>query len=92
RHTTLADVDGIDILLGAVAIGACAIASAGILGWLATRRAVRPLVDALRRQREFVADASHELRTPLAILDARLQLLERSLGPADPNAEVVGRL
>lgn len=92
RHTTLVDVDGIDILLGAVAIGACAIASAGILGWLATRRAVRPLVDALRRQREFVADASHELRTPLAILDARLQLLERSLGPADPNAEVVGRL
>ena len=34
---------------------------------------------ALRRQREFVADASHELRTPLTSILANLELLQESL-------------
>jgi two-component system, OmpR family, sensor kinase len=34
---------------------------------------------ALRRQREFVADASHELRTPLTSILANLELLQSSL-------------
>jgi two-component system, OmpR family, sensor kinase len=34
---------------------------------------------AMRRQREFVADASHELRTPLTSVLANLELLEASL-------------
>jgi two-component system, OmpR family, sensor kinase len=34
---------------------------------------------ALRRQREFVADASHELRTPLTSIVANLELLQASL-------------
>ncbi len=37
---------------------------------------------ALKRQREFVADASHELRTPLTSILANLELLQASLvGP-----------
>jgi signal transduction histidine kinase len=35
---------------------------------------------ALKRQREFVADASHELRTPLTSILANLELLQVSLG------------
>ena len=35
--------------------------------------------EALRRQREFVADASHELRTPLTSVLANLELLAESL-------------
>jgi len=34
---------------------------------------------AMKRQREFVADASHELRTPLTSILANLELLEQSL-------------
>jgi two-component system OmpR family sensor kinase len=34
---------------------------------------------AMRRQREFVADASHELRTPLTSVIANLELLQESL-------------
>ena len=33
--------------------------------------------DALRRQREFAADASHELRTPLTVIRASVDDLER---------------
>src|SRR5690606_5908770 len=38
---------------------------------------------AMRRQREFVADASHELRTPLTSVLANLELLQESLEDRD---------
>jgi signal transduction histidine kinase len=66
--------------------------AAGLVGALAggrllAGRAFRPLAEALRRQRTFVADASHELRTPLTQIHTRAQLLERRLrGGADPAA------
>ena len=42
---------------------------------------------ALKRQREFVADASHELRTPLTSILANLELLQASLGESDEGDE-----
>lgn len=41
-----------------------------------SKRAMRPFVENLERQRQFVTDASHELKTPLAILSANLGLME----------------
>nr|WP_256428707.1 HAMP domain-containing sensor histidine kinase [Frigoribacterium sp. VKM Ac-2836] len=45
-------------------------------------------------QRQFVADASHELRTPLAVLDARLQALERKIsgGAVSADAQVASEV
>lgn len=91
-HETTIDVGGIDILAAGFAIGIAAIILAGTMSWFATRRAVRPLAAALRLQRAFVADASHELRTPLAVLDARLQLLQRGLSADDPSVPTVAEL
>ncbi|WP_345800450.1 HAMP domain-containing sensor histidine kinase [Microbacterium sp. AZCO] len=81
-----------DVLLAVLAIGTLCVLVVGTLALVATRQAVAPLVDALRRQRRFVADASHELRTPLTVLDTRLQVLERSLRADDEHREVVGAL
>jgi two-component system OmpR family sensor kinase len=92
RHDSTIDVGGRDILIAAIVIGVAAIALAGLLSWFATRRAIRPLGEALRLQRTFVANASHELRTPLAVLDARLQYLQRGLGIDDPATATVGEL
>src|SRR4029079_5230062 len=56
-------------------------ASLGV-GYLYAGRALVPIRDSLRRQREFAADASHELRTPLTITRAAIAELRR--GRSDP--------
>lgn len=72
-------VDTHELLLALTVIGVLAIALVGAASWLISRRSTTPLGTALRLQREFVGDAGHELRTPLAVLDARLQVLQRTL-------------
>lgn len=65
-------------LLTSVAIaGAGALVLTVLAAWLVAGRTTRPVEAALRRQRQFTADASHELRTPLTVIDASLQVLKR---------------
>lgn len=85
-------IDSTEALTALVVVGVAAVVIAGVLSLILTRRAVQPLGDALRMQRTFVADASHELRTPLAVLDARLQVLQRGLQPDDPSVDTVAEL
>ncbi|MGO4104429.1 sensor histidine kinase [Leifsonia sp. YAF41] len=82
-------IDSTAVLVAVIVVGVVAIAIAGVLSWVVARRAVRPLGEALRMQRSFVADASHELRTPLTVLDARIQVLQRGLAPGDPVSPAV---
>ncbi|MGJ4846587.1 sensor histidine kinase [Leifsonia sp. Le1] len=85
-------VDTTAALIAFAVVGVLAILIAGVLSILLTRRAVRPLGEALELQRNFIADASHELRTPLAVLDARLQVLQRGLAREDPSAASIAEL
>jgi len=76
-------VGGLIVVIVAVAFGA-----------IYARRALVPIRDslagqrgALRRQREFAADASHELRTPLTVIRASVDHLRRH---ADQPVREVG--
>ena len=60
--------------------GAVGLVLALVGGFLLAGRALRPISDAMDRQRAFVADASHELRTPLSLIRANAELLQRHPG------------
>ena len=85
-------LDSRDLIEGMVLAGLAGILLAGVVGWVSARSAIRPLGEALARQRRFVQDASHELRTPLAILDTRIQLAQRKAEPGSEPAQALARI
>ena len=81
------------LLVVLVAGGLVMVLVAAGFGWVYAQRALVPIRDslstqrsALRRQREFAADASHELRTPLTVIRASVEHLRRHA--AEPVATV----
>ena len=47
--------------------------------WL-IRRMVKPVDEAMEKQKQFVWDASHELKTPLAVISANAEALKTEVG------------
>jgi signal transduction histidine kinase len=66
-------IGGIVVLIAALAFG-----------FLYAGRALVPIRDSLRRQREFAADASHELRTPISVIRSSADYLRRQPALDDP--------
>ena len=75
----------VQVLLGG---GIVAVLAALVLGAIYAGRALVPIRESLRRQREFAADASHEFRTPLAVIKSSVEYLERHPDePVGPSNE-----
>ncbi len=73
-----AEARALQLLLAVLIIGGIGAVGLSVVGGaLYARRALVPIQDSLRRQREFAADASHELRTPLAVVRGIVEHLLR---------------
>lgn len=83
-----AEMNTLTVLLVVLAVGGLLVLAASlVVGWMYAERALVPIRDALRRQREFAADASHELRTPLTVVRGSVEDLRRN---ADQPVASVG--
>lgn len=51
-----------------------------ILVSLLSRRAIRPLIENMERQKQFITDAGHEIKTPIAIISANAEVIEMCQG------------
>lgn len=65
-----------DLMRSTLLIGAAALALMFLLVWLLSGMAVRPVVESLEKQKQFISDAGHELKTPLSIISANVDVLE----------------
>ena len=85
-------IDSRKALLLIVIFGVCIIVATGVVGWFFSKREIAPMEEAMRLQRNFVADASHELKTPLAVIGARTELLEHRLKAGRPIEPTIADL
>jgi signal transduction histidine kinase len=72
------------ILVGLLLTVPGALIGAAVGGWFLAARALKPIEESVRRQRQFIQDASHELRTPLAIIQSNIDV---ALQNPDPSVE-----
>jgi two-component system, OmpR family, sensor histidine kinase CiaH len=67
-----------------IVVALLGLVTSSIVSAVVVRRSLQPIQTAVRRQRDFVADAAHELRTPLAIM--------RTVGELGLDAESIDDL
>lgn len=65
------------LLLTSVLVGAVSLVALGALTLLLASLMVRPVDEAFKKQKRFIADASHELKTPLSVITLNVDLLRR---------------
>ncbi|HEY7130984.1 MAG TPA: HAMP domain-containing sensor histidine kinase [Candidatus Limnocylindrales bacterium] len=92
-----AEQQTLDAILRVLLVGGALVVLVAMgFGWIYARRALIPIREsltsqraALRRQREFAADASHELRTPLTVIRSSVEHLRRNRGEPDATTEAL---
>lgn len=63
-----------------IIIGIVVLFLVALFSFLLSKKAVRPMVQAYKKQNAFITDASHELKTPLAIINTSADVLEMESG------------
>ncbi len=54
-----------------------------ILVIFCSRKAIRPVIESMEKQKQFITDAGHELKTPIAIISANTEVIEMCEGESE---------
>lgn len=64
-------------------IGFAGLAVVSMLIMIFSKRAIRPTIESMEKQKRFITDAGHEIKTPLAIISANTEVLELTSGESE---------
>jgi len=53
-----------------------------------SRKAIKPIIESMEKQKQFITDAGHEIKTPLAIISANTDVLELTGGESEWIASI----
>lgn len=70
-------------LIWSCSIGAASLLIVFILVSVFSRRAIKPVIETMEKQKQFITDAGHEIKTPLAIISANADVLELDTGKSE---------
>ena len=77
----------LDLILSLLAVFVGAMVLFFFISRAISKMAVKPLEEAMQREKQFIADASHDLKTPLTVILANTEILRE-----DPEASVAQQL
>ena len=66
-----------------VLVGTACLLLVLILVILLSRRAIRPVIESVEKQKQFITDAGHEIKTPISIISANNEVIEMCQGESE---------
>ncbi len=75
----------------------CTIGMVSLIGVLIlisifSKRAIRPIIDSMIKQKQFITDAGHEIKTPLAIISANAEVIEMVNGKSEWTDSILNQV
>lgn len=72
-----------DFIIVSILVGAMFLILVSILISILSRRAIKPMIENIEKQKRFITDAGHEIKTPLAIISANTEVIEMYNGESE---------
>ena len=79
-HSTQAEKNIRQLLLVSILSGVIIFILILVIVYIISGKAVKPISENYRRQKEFISNASHELKTPITVITATAELMEKKIG------------